>query len=327
MKKLLILLLAFSLLVYTPYISGQAGEQGAEAIETSGPGMINWSNGWIYATGIAAPNPKFSLAQQRAGLVLGARKDAQRKLLETVKGVTITSETVVQDFITVSDIIKTSVRGMIVGAIMIGQPVFKPDGSCEVTMAMPIYPNLTQAIMADPQVRKKVEPPPAPRQTYNYTPNTPTPPPPPPPPVNPPPPPVNPPPVNPPPPPPPPPSATESFPAGKSKWDGLVIDGRQSGLKPALLPVVYNEAGTVVYSQTHVNDQTTIKAGIVGYARDLDAAKRHFRVAEEPLVIIARGARGTKKTDPVISNQAAQYIQQTEPSSGYLRNGRVMVVF
>lgn len=106
-----------------------------------------------------------------------------------------------------------------------------------------------------------------------------------------------------------------------------MIDGRQRGLKPALLPVVYNESGTVIYSQNNVNDQTTIQAGIVGYARDIDAAKRHFRVAEDPLVVVVRSAKGSKMADPVISNQASQYIQQTEPNSGYLKNGRVMVVF
>ena len=98
-------------------------------------------------------------------------------------------------------------------------------------------------------------------------------------------------------------------------------------MKPALLPVVYNEGGSVVYSRNNVNDETTVQAGITGYARDLDAAKRHFRVAQDPLVVVAKQAKGTKSTDPVISDAAGTYIQRTEPNSGYLRLGRVMIVF
>ena len=91
--------------------------------------------------------------------------------------------------------------------------------------------------------------------------------------------------------------------------------------------MVYNESGTVIYSRQNVNDQTTIKSGIVGYARDMGAAKRHYRVSRDPLVLVAKRATGTKKTDPVISNAAGNYIKRTEPNSGYLRMGRVMLVF
>ncbi len=333
MKKKLLALMGLCILLTVSMASGQ--QTGSDAIDYSGAGFINWSNGWIYATGMSACNPRFPRGQQQAMLKLGARKDAQRRLLEVVKGVTITSETVVKDFITVSDTVRSEVKGMIMGAVMIGTYVMKSDCTCEVTMAMPVYPNLTRALVKEartnPTVKKKIDPPPQrPKQTYRYTSSTPTPPPPPPPPANPPPPPVKPTPrptPPPPPPPPPPPASSENFPASKLKWDGLVIDARRARAKPALLPVVYNESGVVVYSRNNVNDQTTVKSGIVGYARDLGAAKRHFRVARDPLVVVARKVRGTKKTDPVVSNAAGNYIKRTEPNSSYLRQGRVMVVF
>ena len=310
MKRKLFILIGLFLLSAIPLLSG-AGSSN-DAVQYTEAGYINWSNGWIYATGTSVCNPQFPAGVQRAGMIVGARKDAQRKLLETVKGVTITSETIVQDFMTVSDTIKSSVSGMIQGAVMIGQPVMRPDCACEVTMAMPIYPNLTKALLqtaaTNPTVKQKIEPPPQrPAQTYTYTPSTPKPAPPPPPPPNPPPPPPPPPPttVKPQPtppttppttppittPPPLPPAPPENFPASKLKWDGLVIDARRVPLKPALLPVVYNEGGTIVYSRNNVNDETTIQAGITGYARDLDAAKRHFRVAQDPLVVVAKQAK------------------------------------
>jgi len=339
MKRKLLIILGTCLLAAGPMASGQ-GSSG-DAIQYSGAGFINWSNGWIYATGMSACNPKFPAGAQRAGLILGARKDAQRKLLEIVKGVTINSETVVEDYLSVSDVIRTEVHGMIRGAVMIGRPVMKPDCTAEVTMAMPIYPNLTRALLqaaeSDPQIRKKLEPPQKKEIKYNYSPQTSTPKPPKPPPGTPPPPPVKPEPKpkptpapepeptpQPPPPPKPP---VEEFPSNKLDWDGLVIDARKQKARPALLPVVYNQKGQIVYSRNNVNDETTIKAGIAGYARDLGAAKRHYRVAEEPLVVVARGVKGEKKTDPVVSDAASEYIRRTESRSGYLRQGRVMVVF
>lgn len=339
MKRKLLVILGICLLAGGPIASGQGSYD--DAIQHSSAGFINWSNGWIYATGMSACNPKFPAGAQRAGLILAARKDAQRKLLEIVKGVTINSETVVEDYLSVSDTIRTEVHGMIKGAVMIGRPVMNPDCTAEVTMAMPIYPNLTRALLqsakTDPQIKKKIEPPQKKEVKYNYSSKTATPEPPKLPPSTPPPPPVKPgpkpqpqpePAPEPSPQPPPPPELPrEDFPRNKLDWDGLVIDARKENARPALLPVVYNQKGEIVYSKNNVNDETTIKAGIVGYARDLGAAKRHYRVAEEPLVVLAREVKGKKKTDPVISDAASDYIRRTESRSGYLRMGRVMVVF
>ncbi len=335
MKTKLLIILALCLFVSGPIASGQSSSD--DAIQHSGSGFINWSNGWIYATGMSACNPKFPAGAQRAGLILGARKDAQRKLLEIVKGVTINSETVVKDYLSVSDTIRTEVHGMIRGAVMIGQPVMKPDCTAEVTMAMPIYPNLTRTLLqtskTDPQIKKKIEPPKKKEVKYNYSSKTADKDPPKPPPSTPPSPPVKPEPKpkpepEPSPQPPPPPEPPkEEFPQNKLDWDGLVIDARKENARPALLPVVYNRKGEILYSKNNVNDKTTIKAGITGYARDLGAAKRHYRVSEEPLVVVARDVKGKNKTDPVLSDAASDYVRHTESRSGYLRLGRVMVVF
>jgi len=326
MKKKLLVLAGLCLLLTVPMASGQS----SDAIESTPGGHINWSNGWIYAKGMGTCSMKHHPGQRRLMAQRAARVDGQRNLLEIIKGVAITSETVVNDFVVESDTIRVRVEGVLQYAVLIGGYNLQSDNcTVEVTMAAPIYPNLSRAIIqtakADPKLRKKIDPPARkPRQTYRYTQSTPKPPPPPPPPPTPPPPPPR---NPPPPPPPPPPPSTEHFSASKLKWDGLVIDGRRAGAKPALLPVIYNESGTVIYSRQNVNDQTTIKSGIVGYARDLGAAKRHYRVARDPLVVVAKRASGTKKTDPVISNAAGNYIKRTEPSSGYLRMGRVMLVF
>jgi hypothetical protein len=44
-------------------------------------------------------------------------------------------------------------------------------------------------------------------------------------------------------------------------------------------------------------------------------------------VVPGLNAAGEKKTDVVISNREAQIVLTTAPYTGYLKNGRVMIVY
>jgi hypothetical protein len=86
----------------------------------------------------------------------GAVVDAQRNLLEIIKGVNVTSETTVQDMITTRDYIYTRVDGVIKGAKMVGEPIEK-DGIIEVRMRISLYEQngLAPAIYEDiPSLKK-----------------------------------------------------------------------------------------------------------------------------------------------------------------------------
>ena len=76
-------------------------------------GNINWQDQIIRSTGIGAPNPKMPLAAQRAGALEAAKRIALRNLLETVKGMSITSETTVRNAMIENDVINTSVSGIV----------------------------------------------------------------------------------------------------------------------------------------------------------------------------------------------------------------------
>jgi len=67
-----------------------------------------------------------------------ARVDAIRLLAEQIKGLELTSETYVRDFVTVSDEIETALLEELKGARRKGRAKFYTDGSCEVTMEVPI---------------------------------------------------------------------------------------------------------------------------------------------------------------------------------------------
>jgi hypothetical protein len=107
----------------------------------------------------------------------------------------------------------------------------------------------------------------------------------------------------------------------------LIVDARKLGLRPALVPKIMNEKGELVYSTQSLGQQDIARMGLVGYAKDVNAASKNQRVTADPVVVSGLGATGEKKTDVVISNRDAQMILTTAPYTGYLKNGRVMVVY
>jgi len=73
-------------------------------------------------------------ARGRLGAERAARLDAMRKLAERIKGLRITSTTTVQDFVTESDDIKTSLRTYIRGMSEVGRRYHKDELVVEVEM-------------------------------------------------------------------------------------------------------------------------------------------------------------------------------------------------
>lgn len=70
-------------------------------------------------------------AQNKLLAKRAAEADAYRKLAETVKGLRITSETLVRDFVTESDVIRSELDTFVRG-IRLGEPKYYEDGSCEI---------------------------------------------------------------------------------------------------------------------------------------------------------------------------------------------------
>jgi len=108
-------------------------------IQPVGPGKVDWSYQTIQATGMSVIDPAKPKAQALAMAIRGAKVDAQRNLLETVKGVRVVSETKVQDLMTKGDYVYTRIEGVIKGATVVGEPRETPDGRVEVTMEVPMY--------------------------------------------------------------------------------------------------------------------------------------------------------------------------------------------
>ncbi|MFO7810789.1 MAG: hypothetical protein R6V47_05410 [Candidatus Delongbacteria bacterium] len=111
---------------------------------------INWSERTIRATGIGAPNPNApNMAVKRAGAINAAKMVAVRDLLATLKGMYLSSETTVENYMTTSDVVKTQVEGIAKAYRMVGEPKYFEDGSVEVTVEMSINGDLSDLLMKD----------------------------------------------------------------------------------------------------------------------------------------------------------------------------------
>ena len=326
-------------------------QQRSEVVERLSNGTINWSQGLVTAKGSGAPPTGITnIAQARLMAERAAKADALRNLLETVKGVRVDSETTVESYTTKSDRVMTRVSGIVIGARGVDTR-YLSDGGVEVTVAVNMTGELLAVMLQElpPLSRPPMPAPPLPVPLPVPPKETRLPPPPPketklPPP----------PPPAPPaqetkvPPPPvaeptgtPPPSletktqtpskaparAEDNLDLKKLDYTGLIVDARKLGLRPALVPKIMNEKGELVYSTQSLGQQDIARMGLVGYAKDVNAASRNQRVTADPVVVSGLGATGEKKTDVVISNRDAQMILTTAPYTGYLKNGRVMVVY
>lgn len=148
MNKRIITALFIALLTSSGSTWAQNGHMG-DAVEQTSSGLINWTSGEVYATGIGAPPAKATnAAQARAMAERAAFVVALRNLLETVKGVRVDSETVIENFMVTSDVIRTRVDGIVKGARSV-KTSYMSDGSVEIQVVMPLKGALMDALVPE----------------------------------------------------------------------------------------------------------------------------------------------------------------------------------
>lgn len=356
MKKNFLIALLTAVLTVPAAVFSQNGNPG-DAVEIVSSGTINWTVGVITATGIGAPPAQpANAAQARAMAERAAFVVALRNLLEIVKGVRVDSESVVENFMVKSDVIRTRVDGTVKGARIV-KTQYMSDGSVEVQVAMPLKGALLDALVPEnfgrpsgatipqkpapaPQPAKPSPPSYPPQKTAEPAkPSPSTPPPAAPekksepakpslPPAS-----ITPekkaePQKQPEPPKPAPPQEgeiTAAFRGGTAT--GLVIDGRGLGLRPALLPKIVDPQGQELYVGQVVTRTNAVEQGVAGYAKDVNAASNNFRVTDNPAVIRGLRASGTARTDVVVGQADAQTLRQLGSKGEFLQNCRVIIVY
>jgi hypothetical protein len=110
-------------------------------------GLVDWTDQVVREIGIGAPNPNVPIAAQRAGALEAAKRVALRNLLERVKGMNITSEVTVEQYMVTSDIISNRIEG-VVKNFRVVDTRYKSDGSVEVEVEVPLA-SLYETILSD----------------------------------------------------------------------------------------------------------------------------------------------------------------------------------
>lgn len=166
-KAVLCLALCFLLVASLPLVTGAApannvnilvvnNAPGATEDVANGNGQINWETDTVEAIGTGVPPANAKSPAQAKGLSRRAAiVDAQRNLLEAIKGVQVDSETTMENLTITSDVVKTKVSGLVRGARIIREQQM-PDGSYQVVMAVKLYGQDGIAGAIEPQIAPPV---------------------------------------------------------------------------------------------------------------------------------------------------------------------------
>jgi hypothetical protein len=263
-----------------------------EWVEKVGQGSVNWSAGYIEAVGIGAPSDKsIGKANARPMALRAAKVDAYRNLLEITKGVQVDSTTTVKDFTVESDVINSSVSGMVKGAQVV-KTEYMSDGTAEVTLRISLYGNGNLAKIIMPSAIANPPAPPAPSIPEAPVPAV----------------------------------TAPAAPPAPVAYTGMVVDARGIQARPAMSPRVFDEDGKEVYGSANVDREYAVQQGMSGYARDLTAAQSNQRVTANPVTVKALKTSGPGKSDLIISNADAQQIRASAENMTFMKKCRVMVV-
>jgi hypothetical protein len=281
--------LIFSISIFSFFLTVFSLAKGSLTVDEFNQGRINWEAGIVKAKGGGAPPSGIPLAQARFMARRAAIVDAYRNLAEIVYGVRVDSETVVKNFVTESDVIKTKVEGIIRGARIISEKEL-PDGSYEVIVVMPLY--------GKNSVAKAILPPAVQKQEKKFKKEgikiTPLPPPP-----------------------------EEPL---EGSYTGIIIDATDVGARPSMSPKIIAENGDITYGVIKIDADVAIEKGIVGYYKSLSRAKKSWRAGSRPLIIKAKDVVGSYKADVIISNSDAERILRANKKAGFLQNLKVAIV-
>ncbi len=286
------------ILVFGSSLSGQGWGWGSnDAVQQVDNGAMNYSNGFVVATGIGAISP---LAQNpgmaRATAVRAAKVDAMRNLLEAVMAVTVSSETTVRGAAIENDVVKTSVEGMVKGARIRdidgdgrgGSSDIRYLSDTSIEIEMEVHMSGISAIVLPPAGYAPASVAPAAGA----------------------------------------PSSVAAAPAAPRPGTvtGLIVDARGLGLRPAMSPKIVDQNGGIVYGPGNFTREYAVKMGVAGYSKNLEQAQQNPRVTGNPLVVKGLGVQGANSADLVLAAGDVARVKNADSSGNFLGNCKVMIL-
>ena len=215
---------------------------------------------------------------------------AQRRLLETVQGLRLAGVTDVHNGMLASEMVKTSVGGIVRGAISCGEKFFKDEGYAQVCLRMSLrgkgslFEGLYPAIKDDPKALNLP-------QGQEFTPT----------------------------------QAAVSAPE-PMVYDGIIIDVRQYSFRPALVNRVLTEKKEVLFEPSKVLSNVLIDRGCGGYTTDVSKAKALLASWGSSTPLTVEGQSVSNFTDVMVNGETANAIFTSDQESNILAQARVVFV-
>jgi archaellum component FlaC len=132
MAKIKFFALVLVIICFPMFSQESPDESGLDYVEEQADGSsMNWTNKVLRVTGNGfGPERIKALGRRKILAKRAARLDAQRNILEAVKGVQVTSSTSVKDMMLESDQIQTGAQGLVKGMRVVNV-TYTDDGGCE----------------------------------------------------------------------------------------------------------------------------------------------------------------------------------------------------
>jgi hypothetical protein len=109
-------------------------------------------------------------------------------------------------------------------------------------------------------------------------------------------------------------------------FTGLIVDCRGIPLQPAMVPLIVDEEGEVVYGPVVASRDHAAEKGMVAYIRNFPQAKNHPRVGARTLGVKGIRTPQGRPCDIMISQADAAKIRRPASNLGFLHRCRVLVV-
>lgn len=263
-----------------------------------------FSEGYIQVIGASEEG------QSRYRAIRAATVVAQRDLLEVLQGITLYGTTTVRDGMLQSDNIRTTVQGVLKGAVKCGEKYYPERGYAEVCLRLylrghgglydvilpllkdegmlpPPRPAYTPKVI--PEVMEKPKAPEAPA-----TPEVETKP------------------------------EVKAPSKMENPVDGIIVDVRTFPFRPALVNRILNENGEIIFDPSKIVSSVLVERGCGGFTNDETKAKALLRTwgAKNPTKVVA--VKVMKNTDVAVSKDDAALIFVNNESTQFLNQARVV---
>jgi hypothetical protein len=242
--------------------------------------------GYFEAEGYSAPG------QNRFAAMVAAKVDAQRKLLELIKGAQITSETTIENGILKSDIMVSRITGIVRGAKMIDREYDRQSGTAMIKLAIG-YNDFLNKAMQDKSFKKAFIKTTKVKEVAFQADKI----------------------------------IQQEIVQNQINYDGLIVDVSNTDMEPAYVNRIYSN-NKIVFDPTKIPQQVFIQRGYSSYTTEFRKAKAILDTfgVRNPLIIKATST--TKlKSDIIITQSDASIIINDNLKNSFLESAKVVFVF